>query len=90
MNTINPDFELLYQQGRGGGARMTIRAEHFGTIDTRTMPALPVILSIDPGQRAGANNSYSVIQAWSPFAGNHILLQQWREQCNYERLTSAY
>jgi hypothetical protein len=90
MNTINPDFELLYQQGRGGGARMTIRAEHFGTIDTRTMPALPVILSIDPGQRAGANNSYSVIQAWSPFAGNHILLQQWREQCNYERLRSAY
>jgi predicted phage terminase large subunit-like protein len=90
MNTINPDFELFYQQARGGGTRMTIRAEHFGTIDTRTMPALPVILSIDPGQRAGANNSYGVIQAWSPFAGNHILLEQWREQCNYERLKSAY
>ena len=30
MNTINPDFELLYQQGRGGGARMTLRAEHLG------------------------------------------------------------
>jgi len=90
MNTINPDFELLYQQGRGGGARMTIRTEHFRTIDTRTMPVLPVILSIDPGQRAGANNSYGVIQAWSPFDGNHILLEQWREQCNYERLKSAY
>ena len=90
MNTINPDFELLYQQGRGGGGRMTIRVEHFGTIDTRTMPVLPVILSIDPGQRAGANSSYGVIQAWSPFDGNHILLEQWREQCNYERLKSAY
>jgi predicted phage terminase large subunit-like protein len=90
MNTINPDFELLYQQGRGGGARMTLRAEHFGRIDTRTMPVLPVILSIDPGQRAGVNNSYGVVQAWSPFENKHILLEQWREQCNYQRLKRAY
>jgi predicted phage terminase large subunit-like protein len=90
MNTVNPDFELLYQQDRGGGARMTLRAENFGTIDTRTMPVLPVILSIDPGQRAGVNNSYGVIQAWSPFENKHILLEQWREQCNYPGLKRAY
>jgi predicted phage terminase large subunit-like protein len=90
MNTINPDFELFYQQGRGGGARMTIKAEHFSLIDSNLVSGSSVILSIDPGQRRGANNSYCVIQAWSPYHGNHVLLDQWREQCTFDRLKSFY
>ena len=89
-NTVNPDFELFLSTGPGGGPSNTIKAKHFGTIDTTTLPRLPVILSIDPGQRAGVNNSYSVIQAWAPFRDDHVLLDQWREQCGYERLRNRY
>ena len=59
--TINPDFELFYQQGRGGGRRMSLKAKHFPTVDASTLPKLPIILSVDPGQRPGVNNSFSVI-----------------------------
>lgn len=88
--TINPDFELFYQQGIGGGTRLTIKAEHFGSIDPNGMARLPVILSIDPGQRGGPKSSFCVIQAWSPDNGNHLLLDQWRQQCNFEQLKKAY
>ena len=90
MNTINPDFELFYQQGLGHGARMTIKAEHFSLIDSNLVSGSPVILSIDPSQGRGVKNSYCVIQAWSPYHGDHVLLEQWREQCTYDRLKSAY
>ena len=83
--TINPDFELFYQQGRGHGARMVIKAEHFALVNPQLLAGSPVILSIDPSQRGGANNSYAVIQAWSPNNGYHVLLEQWREQCNFDQ-----
>ncbi len=88
--TINPDFELFYQQGRGGGPRMAIKPEHFTISDMGALPQQPVVLSIDPGQRRGPDNSYSVIQAWSPFGPDHLLLAQWREQCNYRQLREVY
>lgn len=88
--TINPDFELFYQQGRGHGARMVIKAEHFALVNPQLLAGSSVILSIDPSQRGGANNSYAVIQAWSPNNGYHLLLEQWREQCNFDQLKSAY
>lgn len=89
-NAINPSFQLFYQQGGGGGAPMTIKAMHFAVFDPRPMPHLPIILSVDPGQRGGPTNSYSVIQAWRPFEGDHFLLEQWREQCGYERLLERF
>src|ERR1700733_5691380 len=90
MNTVSPAFDLFYQQGISGGPRMTIKAEHFGSIDPNSIPRLPVILSIDPGQRGGAKNSFCVIQAWSPHGGVHILREQWREQCEFGRLKQIY
>jgi predicted phage terminase large subunit-like protein len=88
--TINPDFELFYQQGRGRGARLTIKAEHFALVNAQLIVGSSVILSVDPNQRGGAHSSYAVIQAWSPHNGSHVLLEQWREQCNFDRLKSVY
>ena len=48
-----------------------------------------VVLSVDPGQKGGPTNSYSVIQAWLPVRGNHLLLEQWREQAHYPVLREA-
>jgi predicted phage terminase large subunit-like protein len=90
QNTINPDFELFYQQGVGGRAHLTIKAKHFGSFDLNSIGHLPVVLSIDPGLRGGASRSYCVIQAWSRRDETHLLLEQWREQCGYKGLRSAY
>ncbi len=48
-----------------------------------------VVLSVDPGQKGGPTNSFSVIQAWLPVGGNHLLLEQWREQARYPDLRDA-
>ena len=90
QTTINPDFELYYQQGHAAGPNMTIKAEHFAIGDPRPAKELPILLSVDPGQRGGPTNSFSVIQAWCPFEDGHYLLEQWREQCTYERLRERY
>jgi predicted phage terminase large subunit-like protein len=86
---INPDFETLYQQCCGRGQRMTIKPTHFREFDPASV-RLPVVLSVDPGQRGGEKNSYSVIQAWSSRGRDHFLLDQWREQCGFEALRQAY
>jgi predicted phage terminase large subunit-like protein len=48
----------------------------------------PVVLSIEPGQKGGPTNSYSVIQAWAPKGGVHLLLDQWREHASYPEFRS--
>lgn len=88
-NTINPGFDLFYQQGRNSDARMAIKAEHFDTLRMDILPELPVILSVDPGQGDGPRNSFCVIQAWAPFESDHLLIEQWREQCGYAGLKQA-
>ena len=92
MNTINPDFELFYQQGRGTGLRLAIKGEHFAQASPLAhSPAnFATILSVDPGQRSGPNNSFCVIQVWTSTGGNHLLVDQWREQCGYEALRTAF
>jgi predicted phage terminase large subunit-like protein len=86
-----PGFETLQQQNPGGGDRLRIKADYFPTF----LPAelnireLPVILSIDPGQKGGPTNSFSVIQVWTPKDGAHLLLDQWREQTTYREFRSA-
>lgn len=88
--SINPDFEFFYQQGVGGGQSVAIKAGHFQSFSPNLSPQAPVILSVDPGQRSGSQNSFSVIQAWAYAGNDHYLLQQWREQCTYDALRKAY
>jgi predicted phage terminase large subunit-like protein len=86
---LAPDFETLYQQNPGGGAGLGLKREHFQSFEH--LPAqTPVILSVDPGQRPGVNNSFSVVQAWSFLDGNHYLRQQWRQQCTYQELRKEF
>jgi predicted phage terminase large subunit-like protein len=48
------------------------------------------VLSVDANQCKGAKNSFSVIQVWMASDKHFFLLDQWREQCNYEELRVAY
>jgi predicted phage terminase large subunit-like protein len=82
-----PGFETLYQQNPGGGDRLRIKAEFFPAFSAR-MPHSPVVLSIEPGQKGGPANSYSVIQVWARKGGAHLLLDQWREQARYPEFRS--
>lgn len=79
-----PDFDTLQQQSPDAHGGLQITAEQFGVFLPTMIPAdLPIALSIDPGQRGGSMNSYSVIQAWAPHAGRYLLLDSWREQARY-------
>jgi predicted phage terminase large subunit-like protein len=90
-STINPDFATFYQQAVGVGAQIRLQREHFKQATMRDHRGLPVVLSVDAGQRRGPSSSYSVIQAWVQVdANNHLLLDQWREQCGFAELKSAF
>jgi len=85
-----PDFETLQQQNPGGSDRLRIKAKYFPTFASAELQLreLPVVLSIDPGQKGGPKNSFTVIQAWCPKDGVHLLLDQWREQTMYAEFRS--
>jgi predicted phage terminase large subunit-like protein len=84
--TINPDFEMLYQQNCDLQALPEIRADHFPTI-TELMPQSALtVLSVDPGVASGRRNAYSVIQAWRVGVNRYYLVDQFREQCQYADL----
>jgi predicted phage terminase large subunit-like protein len=85
-----PGFETLYQQNPGG-TKLRIKPEHFGTFPSARVPMSDagVVLSVDPGQKGGPTNSFSVIQAWVPVGGNHLLLEQWRAQARYPDFRDA-
>lgn len=80
-----PDFQTLYQQNPGNALR-PIQREHFQFMYSALDPALPIVLSIDPGQQGGEHNSFSVIQAWAPDGERDILVGQWRQQAHYDEL----
>jgi predicted phage terminase large subunit-like protein len=86
-----PGFETLQQQNPGGSDRLRIKAKYFSTFPVAELQVreLPVVLSIDPGQKGGPTNSCSVIQAWAPKDGAHLLLDQWREHATYGDFHSA-
>jgi predicted phage terminase large subunit-like protein len=86
-----PGFETLQQQNPGGVDRLRLKPEHFPTFEPAQVPLaeLPVILSIDPGLKGGATNDYSVIQAYSPYQGGHLLRDQWRERARFDELYRA-
>jgi predicted phage terminase large subunit-like protein len=85
-----PGFETLQQQNPGGSDRLRIKENYFPTFLRPELQVtdLPVVLSIDPGQKGGPTNSFSVIQAWAPKDGVHLLLDQWREQTTYREFRS--
>jgi len=85
-----PGFETLQQQNPGRRDRLRIKAEFFGWFDSGALPSdSPVALSIDPGQKGGPNNSFSVVQAWTVSDGRYLLLNQWRAQARYDELRYA-
>jgi predicted phage terminase large subunit-like protein len=85
-----PGFETLFQQNPGG-TKLRIKPEHFGTFPSARVPMSDagVVLSVDPGQKGGPTHSFSVIQAWLPVGGSHLLLEQWREQARYPDFRDA-
>lgn len=87
---INPSFQLYYQQDVGNGVQLTIKREHFLAFSPSSVPMLPIVLSVDCSQGAGSTRSFNVIQAWGRLGQDHFLLAQWREQCGYADLRSAY
>jgi hypothetical protein len=46
-NTINPDFEAVYQQFLGEAHSIRISRDHFGSFTVA--PDAPVVISVDPG-----------------------------------------
>jgi hypothetical protein len=52
-----PGFETLQQQNPAGTDRLRIKAEYFPRFVPAELPELPVVLSIDPGQKGGLTNS---------------------------------
>ena len=86
-----PGFETLQQQNPGGNDRLRLTPSHFSTFSPAAlaMPDLPIVLSIDPGQRGGPTNSFSVIQAWAVFGVTYLLINQWREQAHYADFRQA-
>jgi predicted phage terminase large subunit-like protein len=87
----SPGFETLQQQDPGRRERVRIKAEHFPSFSPADLPMSQsgLVLSIDPGQKAGPNHSYTVVQVWSPDGDVHRLLDQFREQASYPDLRSA-
>jgi predicted phage terminase large subunit-like protein len=85
-----PGFETLHQQNPGGRDRLRIKAKYFPLISPADVQLrdLPIVLSIDPGQKGGPANSFSVIQVWAPRDGADLLLDQWREQTTYREFRS--
>jgi predicted phage terminase large subunit-like protein len=81
-----PNFPTLYQQDTTGGLGGKISPAHFGQVALEGSPKLPTVITIDPGQSGGSNNSYSVIQVWCWDGRRHLLVHQWREQCSYAKL----
>ena len=55
------------------------------------LPELPTVLSVDPGHGSlSGRSSFSVIQKWSPFDCNHVLLDQFRARCSFDELWAAF
>jgi predicted phage terminase large subunit-like protein len=86
-----PGFETLQQQNPGGSDGPRLKPEYFPTLARAQMPLseLPVVLSIDPGLKGGPTNDYSIIQAYSPYQGGHLLRDQWRERARFDEVYRA-
>lgn len=85
-NTHNPDFEMLYQQDADGRALPPITEDCFEASAMAPTLNLPLVMSVDTGMSRGPRNSYSTIQIWCAVGDGHLLVDQWREQCDFDEL----
>jgi len=85
---INPDFELLYQQGQGELSSICISGNHFGNF-TIVPPDVAVLISVDPGHRPGPGHSFTVMQAWCSDGNDFFWLDQWRRQSDVDTAIRA-
>ena len=77
---------MLYQQDCDGQARPPINADDFPTFAAGDHAHLHCVLSIDAGNSDGDEASFSVIQAWAFDENNLYLMDQFREQCEFDKL----
>jgi predicted phage terminase large subunit-like protein len=85
-NTHNPDFDMLYQQDADGRALPPITEDCFPTFAMPPSRDLACVMSVDAGMTSGPRNSFSAIQIWCPVGTDHYLVDQWREQCDFDEL----
>jgi predicted phage terminase large subunit-like protein len=85
---VCPDFDTEYQQNPMGTLSEPITTKCFRTFLESQRPAAGVVLSVDPGQERGPDNSYSVIQAWCRHGKDHFLLDQVRARLELDELFS--
>jgi predicted phage terminase large subunit-like protein len=78
------NFQLLWQQNPLGNSFKAVKRKHFGTFEQQ--PDVGVVLSIDTSLIAGEDSSFNVVQAWCRDGKNYFVIDQWRDQCGYERL----
>jgi predicted phage terminase large subunit-like protein len=89
LRKTDPNFEALYQQNTRPARLARIKASHFGTFAREDLPPEPMVLSVDPAGAAGSDNSFTVIQAWVSDKERHYLLDQWRQQADYQSVKKA-
>ncbi len=89
LNTLNPSFDMLFQQDCDAQALPAFRADHFPTITELMPPSAPIVLSVDAGLTQGRKNAFSVVQAWRVGVKRCYLLDQFRDQCDYSELRDA-
>jgi predicted phage terminase large subunit-like protein len=89
LNTINPTFDMLYQQDCDAQALPAFRADHFPMIAELLPPSAPIVLSVDAGTADGRKNAFSVIQVWRVTRERYYLIDQFRKQCGYSDLRYA-
>jgi len=86
----NSSYPTLYQQCAGSKSEIIAPAD-FPTFSVQELPQRTgIVLSVDANQCKGAKNSFSVIQVWMASDKHFFLLDQWREQCNYDELWTAF
>ena len=86
---FRPSFRFLFQQGKGGGASLRVRANHFSFFAGRADRSLPFVFSIDTAQKGNANSSRMAIQVWQSDGVNHYLIDIFSARCDYVRLWKA-
>jgi predicted phage terminase large subunit-like protein len=86
LNLHNPDFETLYQQNPEGELAQTLESRHFKSFEWSELPNTAPVMSVDAGLVGGRDSSYSVIQIWKRLGKAHFLVDQWREQVEFDDL----
>lgn len=79
-----PNFQVLWQQNPLGNSFIAVKRRHFGTF--KQQPDVGVVLSIDTSLVGSEASSFNVVQAWCRDGDEYFLIDQWLEQCGYERL----